>query len=159
MRPVHSATLYTNTPIRAPAWRSAEHPEERKTKQTHHREDQCRIVTAALTTEPLCCPHCFLQSCKWRIWRTAISLRLCNKCVLLPHAGCVSCCWLCCLSSVRLMWDSLGQMPYFYLCFFCRDNILVLDVFFEALNYETIEQKKAYEVAGLLGRFWSSSLC
>lgn len=36
---------------------------------------------------------------------------------------------------------------------FCRDNILVLDVFFEALNYETIEQKKAYEVAGLLGRF------
>lgn len=36
--------------------------------------------------------------------------------------------------------------------FFCRDNILVLDVFFEALNYETIEQKKAYEVAGLLGR-------
>uniref|UniRef100_A0A8C6USI8 Acid-sensing (proton-gated) ion channel 2 n=1 Tax=Neogobius melanostomus TaxID=47308 RepID=A0A8C6USI8_9GOBI len=31
------------------------------------------------------------------------------------------------------------------------DNILVLDVFFEALNYETIEQKKAYEVAGLLG--------
>lgn len=34
-----------------------------------------------------------------------------------------------------------------------RDNILVLDVFFEALNYETIEQKKAYEVAGLLGAF------
>lgn len=33
-----------------------------------------------------------------------------------------------------------------------RDNILVLDIFFEALNYETIEQKKAYEVAGLLGR-------
>lgn len=32
-----------------------------------------------------------------------------------------------------------------------RDNILVLDIFFEALNYETIEQKKAYEVAGLLG--------
>ncbi|KAG5838995.1 hypothetical protein ANANG_G00229660 [Anguilla anguilla] len=30
------------------------------------------------------------------------------------------------------------------------DNILVLDIFFEALNYETIEQKKAYEVAGLL---------
>lgn len=38
----------------------------------------------------------------------------------------------------------------------CRDNILVLDVFFEALNYETIEQKKAYEVAGLLGEI---SLC
>ncbi|XP_009067454.1 PREDICTED: acid-sensing ion channel 1, partial [Acanthisitta chloris] len=30
------------------------------------------------------------------------------------------------------------------------ENILVLDIFFEALNYETIEQKKAYEVAGLL---------
>lgn len=32
-----------------------------------------------------------------------------------------------------------------------RENILVLDIFFEALNYEKIEQKKAYEVAGLLG--------
>ncbi|KAJ0058773.1 hypothetical protein NL108_000481 [Boleophthalmus pectinirostris] len=31
------------------------------------------------------------------------------------------------------------------------DNILVLDIFFEALNYEKIEQKKAYEIAGLLG--------
>uniref|UniRef100_A0A8C5J0Z2 Acid-sensing ion channel 3 n=1 Tax=Junco hyemalis TaxID=40217 RepID=A0A8C5J0Z2_JUNHY len=31
------------------------------------------------------------------------------------------------------------------------DNVLVLDIFFEALNYEMIEQKKAYEVAGLLG--------
>ncbi|KAJ7999404.1 hypothetical protein DPEC_G00194050 [Dallia pectoralis] len=31
------------------------------------------------------------------------------------------------------------------------DNILVLDIFFEALNYETIEQTKAYEFAGLLG--------
>uniref|UniRef100_A0A8C5T2U4 ASIC1 protein n=1 Tax=Malurus cyaneus samueli TaxID=2593467 RepID=A0A8C5T2U4_9PASS len=31
------------------------------------------------------------------------------------------------------------------------ENILVLDIFFEALNYEMIEQKKAYEVAGLLG--------
>lgn len=29
----------------------------------------------------------------------------------------------------------------------------MLDIFFEALNYETIEQKKAYEVAGLLGTF------
>lgn len=39
-----------------------------------------------------------------------------------------------------------------HLCFCLnRDNILVLDIFFEALNYETIEQKKAYEVAGLLG--------
>ena len=26
-----------------------------------------------------------------------------------------------------------------------------MNVFFEALNYETIEQKKAYEVPGLLG--------
>uniref|UniRef100_W5MDF1 Acid-sensing ion channel 1 n=1 Tax=Lepisosteus oculatus TaxID=7918 RepID=W5MDF1_LEPOC len=34
---------------------------------------------------------------------------------------------------------------------YIADNILVLDIFFEALNYETIEQKKAYEVAGLLG--------
>ncbi|XP_029409750.1 acid-sensing ion channel 1 isoform X3 [Nannospalax galili] len=32
-----------------------------------------------------------------------------------------------------------------------RENILVLDIFFEVLNYETIEQKKAYEIAGLLG--------
>ncbi|XP_056306552.1 acid-sensing ion channel 1C [Danio aesculapii] len=34
---------------------------------------------------------------------------------------------------------------------YITDNILVLDIFFEALNYEKIEQKKAYEVAGLLG--------
>uniref|UniRef100_A0A3B1JNB7 Acid-sensing ion channel 1 n=2 Tax=Astyanax mexicanus TaxID=7994 RepID=A0A3B1JNB7_ASTMX len=34
---------------------------------------------------------------------------------------------------------------------YISDNILVLDIFFEALNYETIEQKKAYELAGLLG--------
>ncbi|XP_016107206.1 acid-sensing ion channel 4-like [Sinocyclocheilus grahami] len=33
----------------------------------------------------------------------------------------------------------------------CRDNFLILDIFFEALNYETIEQKKAYDIAGLLG--------
>lgn len=33
-----------------------------------------------------------------------------------------------------------------------RENILVLDIFFEALNYEKIEQKKAYEIAGLLGK-------
>ncbi|XP_062931484.1 acid-sensing ion channel 1 isoform X3 [Cynocephalus volans] len=31
------------------------------------------------------------------------------------------------------------------------ENILVLDIFFEVLNYETIEQRKAYEIAGLLG--------
>jgi len=35
----------------------------------------------------------------------------------------------------------------------CRDNFLILDIFFEALNYETIEQKKAYDIAGLLGMF------
>ncbi|XP_068119037.1 acid-sensing ion channel 2 isoform X2 [Hyperolius riggenbachi] len=34
---------------------------------------------------------------------------------------------------------------------YISENILVLDVFFEALNYETVEQRKAYEVAGLLG--------
>ncbi|KPP61106.1 hypothetical protein Z043_120836 [Scleropages formosus] len=34
---------------------------------------------------------------------------------------------------------------------YIRDNFLVLDIFFEALNYETIEQKKAYDVASLLG--------
>lgn len=39
-----------------------------------------------------------------------------------------------------------------YLTSFFRDNFLVLDIFFEALNYETIEQKKAYDVAGLLGK-------
>ncbi|CAO2600891.1 Acid-sensing ion channel 1 [Lemmus lemmus] len=35
------------------------------------------------------------------------------------------------------------------------ENILVLDIFFEVLNYETIEQKKAYEIAGLLGELVS----
>ncbi|XP_060104167.1 acid-sensing ion channel 3 [Heteronotia binoei] len=34
---------------------------------------------------------------------------------------------------------------------YIKENLLVLDIFFEALSYETIEQKKAYEVAGLLG--------
>ncbi|OCT57718.1 hypothetical protein XELAEV_18003176mg [Xenopus laevis] len=34
---------------------------------------------------------------------------------------------------------------------YIAENILVLDIFFEALNYETIEQKKEYEMAGLLG--------
>ncbi|XP_072508332.1 acid-sensing ion channel 3 isoform X1 [Notamacropus eugenii] len=34
---------------------------------------------------------------------------------------------------------------------YIADNVLVLDIFFEALNYETVEQKKAYEVAALLG--------
>ncbi|XP_074885443.1 acid-sensing ion channel 4 isoform X3 [Buteo buteo] len=34
---------------------------------------------------------------------------------------------------------------------YIRENFLVLDIFFEALNYEAIEQKKAYDIAGLLG--------
>uniref|UniRef100_A0A8C5Q8D7 Acid sensing ion channel subunit family member 4 n=1 Tax=Leptobrachium leishanense TaxID=445787 RepID=A0A8C5Q8D7_9ANUR len=34
---------------------------------------------------------------------------------------------------------------------YIRENFLVLDIFFEALNYETIEQKKAYDLASLLG--------
>ncbi|XP_027945058.1 acid-sensing ion channel 3 isoform X2 [Eumetopias jubatus] len=34
---------------------------------------------------------------------------------------------------------------------YIADNVLVLDIFFEALNYETVEQKKAYEVSELLG--------
>ncbi|XP_069509772.1 acid-sensing ion channel 1 isoform X1 [Ambystoma mexicanum] len=34
---------------------------------------------------------------------------------------------------------------------YIAENVLVLDIFFEALNYETIEQKRAYGVAGLLG--------
>lgn len=46
-----------------------------------------------------------------------------------------------------LVADGLVLLSSFY-----RENILVLDIFFEALNYETIEQKKAYEVAALLGK-------
>uniref|UniRef100_F7C3X2 Uncharacterized protein n=1 Tax=Monodelphis domestica TaxID=13616 RepID=F7C3X2_MONDO len=34
---------------------------------------------------------------------------------------------------------------------YIADNVLVLDIFFEALNYESVEQQKAYEVADLLG--------
>lgn len=49
----------------------------------------------------------------------------------------------------------VDRSPDWWVASFFRDNILVLDVFFEALNYETIEQKKAYEVAGLLGEFCS----
>lgn len=47
----------------------------------------------------------------------------------------------------RVVADGLVLLFFFY-----RENILVLDIFFEALNYETIEQKKAYEVAALLGK-------
>lgn len=43
-----------------------------------------------------------------------------------------------------------------YYFFVPRENVLVLDIFFEALNYEKIEQKKAYEIAGLLGERFSS---
>lgn len=45
------------------------------------------------------------------------------------------------------MWLKTLCPPFVY-----SDNILVLDIYFEALNYETIEQKKAYELAGLLGK-------
>ncbi|XP_049718428.1 acid-sensing ion channel 3 [Elephas maximus indicus] len=34
---------------------------------------------------------------------------------------------------------------------YIEENMLVLDIFFEALNYELVEQKKAYEVSDLLG--------
>ncbi|XP_060012358.1 acid-sensing ion channel 3 isoform X4 [Lagenorhynchus albirostris] len=34
---------------------------------------------------------------------------------------------------------------------YIAENVLMLDVFFEALNYETVEQKKAYEMSELLG--------
>lgn len=33
----------------------------------------------------------------------------------------------------------------------------MLDIFFEALNYEAIEQKKAYNLAGLLGEWMCSA--
>lgn len=45
-----------------------------------------------------------------------------------------------------------GKSLHALLCPLHRENILVLDIFFEALNYEKIEQKKAYEIAGLLGK-------
>ncbi|XP_054670603.1 acid-sensing ion channel 3 isoform X2 [Grus americana] len=38
---------------------------------------------------------------------------------------------------------------------YIADNVLVLDIFFEALNYEMIEQKKAYEATS--GGRWGSS--
>lgn len=50
--------------------------------------------------------------------------------------------------------DDFQSVPFdlsSLICSVFRDNFLVLDIFFEALNYETIEQKKAYDVAGLLG--------
>lgn len=53
----------------------------------------------------------------------------------------------CCVISPEI--NSLGCTLVYPLS---RENILVLDIFFEALNYEKIEQKKAYEIAGLLGK-------
>lgn len=55
--------------------------------------------------------------------------------------------------SSRQPWKSLRHAPF---CPLLRENLLVLDIFFEALNYEKIEQKKAYEIAGLLGKYSSS---
>lgn len=49
----------------------------------------------------------------------------------------------------RCKWNLIDVLVYAPLS---RENILVLDIFFEALNYEKIEQKKAYEIAGLLGK-------
>lgn len=56
-------------------------------------------------------------------------------------------------SALNYYWaaSKWGICVFICLCCLHRENILVLDIFFEALNYETIEQKKAYEVAGLLG--------
>ncbi|XP_034821156.1 acid-sensing ion channel 3 isoform X9 [Pan paniscus] len=34
---------------------------------------------------------------------------------------------------------------------YIAENVLALDIFFEAVNYETVEQKKAYEMSELLG--------
>ncbi|XP_033620349.1 acid-sensing ion channel 3 isoform X2 [Fukomys damarensis] len=34
---------------------------------------------------------------------------------------------------------------------YIAENVLALDIFFEALNYETVDQKKAYEMSELLG--------
>ncbi|CAI9160866.1 unnamed protein product [Rangifer tarandus platyrhynchus] len=34
---------------------------------------------------------------------------------------------------------------------YIEENVLALDIFFEALNYEVVEQKKAYEMSELLG--------
>lgn len=48
--------------------------------------------------------------------------------------------------------ELLFSVSLSFFSLFYRDNFLVLDIFFEALNYETIEQKKAYDVAGLLGK-------
>lgn len=64
------------------------------------------------------------------------------------------------------MWDviwcnvvalEINSIACALVCPLSRENILVLDIFFEALNYEKIEQKKAYEIAGLLGKILAVS--
>lgn len=57
---------------------------------------------------------------------------------------------------VLVLIDAVVLTSFSFVLLFFRDNFLVLDIFFEALNYETIEQKKAYDVAGLLGRYFVS---
>ena len=37
---------------------------------------------------------------------------------------------------------------------YIKRNFIKLNIFFEALNYETIIQKKAYELSDLLGLFF-----
>ncbi|XP_055248383.1 acid-sensing ion channel 3 isoform X5 [Gorilla gorilla gorilla] len=48
-------------------------------------------------------------------------------------------------------WAPGGGQPTFEAILVLRENVLALDIFFEALNYETVEQKKAYEMSELLG--------
>lgn len=57
------------------------------------------------------------------------------------------------------MWDIIwfNVISTVLVCPLSRENILVMDIFFEALNYEKIEQKKAYEIAGLLGKILAVS--
>lgn len=56
-----------------------------------------------------------------------------------------------------LRFNPQHKCPFDIFCLLHRENILVLDIFFEALNYEKIEQKKAYEIAGLLGKIHTLS--
>ena len=48
-------------------------------------------------------------------------------------------------------WAPGGGQPTFEAILVLRENVLALDIFFEAVNYETVEQKKAYEMSELLG--------
>lgn len=56
-------------------------------------------------------------------------------------------------------WHRAGIQRSFLVLFSSRENVLVLDIFFEALNYETVEQKKAYEVSELLGVWACACVC